>query len=272
MSFQPVIPFGGNAGWAFLARTRATQEAAFSQAPVHQRETAYFAENIGAVETADQLIEDRTLLKVALGAFGLDADIDNKYFLKRILEDGTLTSDALSNKLADKRYRDFSKAFGFGDFSVPRTVLSTFATEITSTYSTLQFETAVGNQNESLRLAMTLERQLPEIASSSNTNDGKWFTIMGTAPLRAVFETALGLPKSIGSLDIDKQLEIFKDRAQRSFGTSELADFGAPELLEDVNRNYLARSEISSGSQAASSGSLALSLLQNSGISYGRLF
>jgi len=272
MSFQPIVPFGGNAGWAFLNRTRATQEAAFARAPTQQRETDYFAANIQDVKSADQLVNDRTLLKVALGAFGLEADIDNKFFLKKILEDGTLTSDALSNKLADKRYRDFSKAFGFGDFSVPRTVLSTFADEITSTYSRLQFEVAVGEQAEPLRLAMNLERQLGEIAASSTTNDGKWFTIMGTAPLRSVFETALGLPKSVGSIDIDKQIEIFKDRAERTFGTSDLAEFGTSDRIADVNRKFLARSEISDVSQVSLPGSVALSLLQSSSFSYGRLF
>ncbi len=101
------------------------------KSPVIQRDTDYFLENIGKIDTAEDLVNDRRLLSVALGAFGLDEDIDSKYFIRKVLEDGTLDPEALSNKLADKRYLDFSQAFGFGDYGIPpRTKVSDFATEI----------------------------------------------------------------------------------------------------------------------------------------------
>ena len=42
MSFQPVIPFGGYAGWAFLKRTMASQQTALQSTPTNQRDEAYF--------------------------------------------------------------------------------------------------------------------------------------------------------------------------------------------------------------------------------------
>lgn len=265
MTFQPVVPFGGHAGWAFLTRTKEAQETAYVASPVLSRETDYFAENIGKITSAEQLIEDRTLLKVALGAFGLDSDINNKYFLKKVLEDGTLNNGALANRLADKRYQEFSAAFGFGDFDVPRTQLSFFADEIVSGYNTRQFEIAVGEQNETMRLALAAERELTELASSTTSNDGKWFTIMGTPPLRSVFESAFGLPASFGALDIDKQLEVFKERSNNILGTSDVSDFGNTETLDEIVRVYLARSEIQNLTAQTSAGSTALTLLQSVG-------
>jgi len=99
MTFQPVVPLSGYAGFAFLERTLETQQQAFNSSASIQRDTEYFLENIEKVETAEALVNDRRLFTVALGAFGLSDDINNKFFLQKVLEDGTLDPDALSNKL-----------------------------------------------------------------------------------------------------------------------------------------------------------------------------
>ena len=263
MSFQPVIPFGGMAGWAFLERTRATQQEAFDNAPEVQRDTDYFAENIGSVTSAEELVSDFRLLKVALGAFGLDEDIGNKFFIQKVLEDGTLDSDALANKMSDKRYLEMSKAFGFGDFSTPNTQLSDFPDKILSAYKTRQFEVAVGEQDSDLRLSLSLERDLSAIVGKATTDDGRWFSIMGNPPLRKVFETALGLPTSFGALDLDLQLSGFRERAEAVFGDGEVAQFSNPEKMDELNRVFLVRSQINAGSAFLSSSSIALTLLQN---------
>lgn len=270
MNFQPVVPLGGYAGWAFLARTKGAQQEAFAGSPAVDRETKYFEKNIAEIQTAEQLVNDRTLLKIALGAFGLDDDLNNRFFIRKVLEDGSLTEDALANKLADKRYLELTKAFGFGDFSVPRTVLSTFAAEITAAYKTRQFEIAVGDQNASMRLALGLERDLAELAQKSTSNPSKWFTIMGTPPLREVFEAAFGLPTSFGALDIDRQYETLAERARSVFGSDDITQFAEPERMEELVRLYLARSEIQGIGATIIPGSVALALLQSSGLG-GRL-
>jgi len=263
--FQPVVPFSGYSGWAVLTRTLDTQKEAYEKSPVIQRETDYFKENIGKVSTAEDLVADRTLLKVALGAFGLDADINSKAFIRKILSDGTLTSDALANKLSDKRYLDFAKAFGFGDFSVPRTKLSGFGDEITSRYTDQQFEVAIGDADPDMRLALGLQRDLTTIAEKSNSVDTKWYTIMGQPPLRKVFETALGLPSSFGAQKLETQLKTFKARAEQVFGSDDLAQFSEPAKREDLVRIFLLRADIQASSSANIRGQTALALLQGSG-------
>ena len=83
MTFQPVIPFGGNAGWSFLQRTLESQQATFEKGTVLRRDVDYFRENIGNISTAADLVADRRLLNVALGAFGLDDDLPNKAFIQK---------------------------------------------------------------------------------------------------------------------------------------------------------------------------------------------
>ncbi|MEP2532356.1 DUF1217 domain-containing protein [Shimia sp.] len=261
MTFQPVIAGGGMVAWSFLKRTYESQTEALQNTPSMQRDTEYFAANIGSIDTAEELVSDRRLMRVALGAFGLDADIDNRFFIRTVLEEGTLSTDALANKLADSRYTEFSKAFGFGDYDTPSTKLSDFGAQIVSSYQTRQFETAVGDQDDSMRLALNAARELSEIADSSTSADAKWFTVMGSAPLRSVFETALGLPSSFGQLDLDKQLEVFRNKMDQFSGNGEIDQFATEDVREGLIQRFLLMSQLS-GSNSMNSSQIALTLLQ----------
>lgn len=263
MSFQPVVPLTGYVGWQFLDRTLESQQAAFAQSQPVMGATDYFRENIAKVFTAEDLVSDRRLLSVALGAFGLDDDIDNKAFIRQILEDGTTADDALANRLADKRYQEFSRTFGFGDSPVPRTILSSFPDRIISKFEDRQFERAVGEQNNDLRLALNIKQGLLDIVGSTESINAQWFSIMGNVPLRNVFQTALGLPKDLASIDLDQQLNIFKERAKSLFSTDSLAEIATPAQQEKLIRLFLIRAEAASVA-AASGSSTALTLLQSS--------
>lgn len=261
--FQPVIPFGGFAGWSFLNRTIDSQKDAYAKSPEVDREVKYFEENIGKVQTAEDLVSDRTLLKVALEAFGLGDDINNKFFIRKVLEDGTLANDALANKLSDKRYLKLSQTFGFGDFPVPSTALSDFGSKITAAFKERQFEAAIGNQNENFRLALGVERDLTEIAVKDLSEDTLWFTVMGNPPLRKVFETAFNLPQSFGALNLDKQLETFKNKARTAFGDSSVKQFADGEKQQDLTRLFLLQADMQALNLNLGSSQTALALLQN---------
>ncbi len=262
MSFQPVLPLTGYLGWRFLERTADVQQATFAASQPIQRATDYFRENIGNVRTASDLVNDRQLLSVALGAFGLDDDINNRAFIQKVLEDGTQSPDALANRLADNRYSELSSAFGFGDSPVPRTVLGSFPTEIIDRFEDQQFGRAVGEQNNDLRLARNVNSGVTDILDRNATNNGRWFSIMGNAPLREVFQTALGLPDSIAGIDIDKQREVFQERARSVFGTDDVAQIATPDQEEKLVRLFLIRSEANAFA-ATSAGSTALTLLRS---------
>ncbi|MFV0492266.1 MAG: DUF1217 domain-containing protein [Pseudorhodobacter sp.] len=262
MSFSPVVPFGGYAGWSFLQRTMDRQVESFITSPTMQRDEDYFRAKIGSIRHAEDLVNDRRLLAVALNAFGLGADIDNKFFIRKVLEDGTLDPKALANRLADKQYLAFSRAFGFGDFAIPRTNLSDFAENIIAAWQPRQFEEAVGEQNGDLRLALNAKRELPTLASSNLGDDAMWFTIMGNPPLRQVFEKAFGLPPSFAALDIDQQLSELQGKAGRVFGDESIRQFTDPKKTEKLLRTFLARSEAAASFSSMAGGATALQLLQ----------
>jgi hypothetical protein len=262
MSFQPIVPFGGVAGWSFLQKTRVAQQKAFEAKPTIERDTTYFAENIGNVKTADDLVGDYRLLKVALGAFGLDEDLPNKAFIRKVLEEGSLDSKSFANRMVDKRYLALTEAFGF-DLGTANTQLSDFAGKIVESYNTRQFEIAVGEQDADMRLSLSLERDLGEIIDSDNTAKGKWYAILGNEPLLKVFQTALNVPEASSGLDIDDQVTILRDRAATVFGKSDVDQFSDPEQLEELNRLFLVRSQINDIWGGMSSGAIALTLLQS---------
>lgn len=263
MSFQPVLPTTGIAGWRFLERTLETQQENFARSPTVQRETEYFREHIGSIGTASELIADRRLLKVALGAFGLDEDINYGAFLRRVLEDGTIDPEALSNRLSDKRYHQLAQTFGFGDNAIPHSREPGFGARIAQAYIDRQFEVAVGRQDETMRLALNLRRELPELAQSSASPRAKWFNVMGSPPLRKVFESAYSLPQSFGAIDLDQQLDVLRNRTQRAFGSPEVSQFSDPERLDALVRRFTLRAQLDAAPVAGhDAGSVALQLLQ----------
>lgn len=264
MSFQPVIPFGGIAGLAFLNRTRDTQEDAHAASAPIARATGHFRERIAGISTAEDLVADRMVLQVALGAFGLEDDINNRFFIEKILSDDLSSGDALANRLSDKRYLAMAQAFGFGTAGGPRTGDAGFADGIVAAFEARSFEAAVGEQDTDLRLVLGLERDLSEIADRPGlSDDGKWFSIMAAPPLRTVFETAFGLPQSFGTLDLDQQLVQFRDRAERYLGTSDVVELSGADQRAELERLFLARAQIAGGIGPGSGASTALTLLQS---------
>jgi hypothetical protein len=431
--FAPIVPGIGIGGWQYLQRTYESQVDLFSKSPQLDRDTEYFRENIGNVKTARELVQDRRLLSVALGAFGLQDDIDNRFFIQKILEEGTTAEGTLANRFSDKRYQQLSEAFSLGPGENSPIGRPEFAERIISDFRLNSFEVAVGQQDDDMRIALYAKRVLPtligspkisaeqkasedlaglvkelnqeisadafyfeqnigsvatvddllsdrrllefsmnafglgsdydEIASfvaldpddvneaedrirsilaegsisvvsaaneqgdpryvafskafgfgiaedlatnnfafaqniidrylSENvqvpddlsieapilisngqlvyepfdakemSNDAKWLTLMGEPPLRTLFEKAFNLPSEFGQADIDQQLNVYKERSRREFGTDELSQLNKSEIIDDLIVRFLARSQIGSFNPTANAASIALTLLQS---------
>jgi Protein of unknown function (DUF1217) len=262
MGFQPQIPLPGIAGWRFLERTQVKQQAAFEKGPELARDTAYFEVNIGKVTTAADLVADRRLLKVALTAFGLEGELDKRAFIRKVLEEGTTDPKAFALRLTDPAFRKLAAAFGFGDPGGPRAAAPGFAAGIVAAYKTRAFEAAVGDASNDLRLAMHFRREIAEL-SAHGTEGASWFTVLGSKPLRQVFEKAFGLPAAFGKLDVDRQREVMRDKTSAMFGASDLTAFRDPANVQKLIDRFLARAQIEAGVSAATPGSAALTLLQN---------
>lgn len=81
--------------------------------PDVQRSSAYYRENIGKVTSLDDFLDDQKLYAYAMKAYGLEDMTYAKAFMRKVLESDLTDAQSFANKLVDKRYQEFAKAFSF---------------------------------------------------------------------------------------------------------------------------------------------------------------
>jgi hypothetical protein len=95
--------------------------------------------------------------------------------------------------------------------------------------------------------------------------------VLGSKPMREVFEKAYGLPAEFGQIDIDRQRDTLRDKTSALFGKDTLAAFQDPAAVEKILNRFLARTQIEEGISATTPGAGALTLLQNMNNGQGSL-
>lgn len=260
MSFQPFVLGAGLVAWRNLQRTLPAQLDAFAAAPQQKRRVDHFQAAAPELKSAEDLVSDRQSLAVALGAYGLKEDLNNRYFIQRVLAEGATEPASLANRLADSRYAKLSDDLALDGLGQLVGILPNVSQDVSARYLEQEFASAVGEIAPALRFALSADAELQDIRAKDVSEDAKWYLVMGNPPLRAVFETALGLPSAFGQLDIEKQLDVFREKAQSAFGESEVDALAADDLREKVIDRYLLRDQAKLGA-SQNSGSIALQLL-----------
>ncbi len=274
MAFTPILPIGGVAGWSLLTRIEDQQRETFAKSPEVTRAITHFEETIHKAVTAEDLVKDRRLLQVALGAFGLEDEIDKRAFLQKVLESDPLDTKSFANRLVDPRYRDFANAFGYGSILGPKVADIGFPGEIAAAFKERQFEVAVGDADTDLRLALNARRELAKHAADAEEagRDGRaWFAALGDRPLRSVIEKAYGLPSAFAQIDLDQQRDTLRSKTRELFGEESIAVFSDPDKVETMIRRFLARSAAEQGASGYVPGQGAVSLLQAGAASFANL-
>lgn len=263
MSFQPIIPVGGVVGWEFLKRTQARQQESFARSPAVAQATNSFIRDFGKINTADDLVGNRRALSVVLGAFGLQDDLDNRAFIRKVITDGVSDRSALANRLADKRYLALAQEMAHLAPGGTGTPAAGLAESLARRYQTSEFEVAVGNSDETMRFSLAFARKMPEIAESLRSDTARWYQVLGDPPTRRVMETALGLPKEFAALDIDEQVKRLQSAASKRFGTDDMRDLATPEMVEKITQRFLLMDQLRETQAGMSGAAVALTLLSN---------
>ncbi len=239
------------AGWQIISKTGDAEKTRYAKQAEVAREIDYFKANIGKVTTPADLVKDRRLLAVALGAFGLDSDINSQARIRKVLEGGVLQPKSLANQLIDPRYKEMSGAFSFDLLDGANLKDEKFVQSLIDKYTTNKFEGAVGADNPALQKAMYFQRKMPTITS--------WFQVLADKALFEVVKTTLGLPTEFSKIDVDKQKTILEAK----IGLDTLKN---PSKLESYAKRYLA---IAGAQTSTAATSPALTIL--SSISSGQV-
>lgn len=247
------IGLGGLAGWRVLQRTEARHVDITARNATIQRATGYFRENLTARTSAEDLVGDYRMLQVALGAHGLDGDLANKAFIRKVLESDLGDRSSLVNRLGDKRYLKLAQQFQKRGSAATRE-------DMTQAYIQQQFQKRVGQSDESYRLALNARDELKTFATRASSDRTMWFEVLGNKPLRKVFEGAFGFGASMASLSVDRQVEEFTKASERVLGSSSFAQIGAAETVDKLITRFLAMSQVQSNT-GSNRYSAALSLL-----------
>jgi hypothetical protein len=152
-----------------------------------------------------------------------------KAFMVKALKEGVSDPDSFANKLSDKRYADFVKAFNFAAYGTSAPLFPAAQQGTVDKYMRQTLEENAGETNQGVRLALYFQRKAPAI--------NNWYDVLADTALSSVVRTALGLPDSIATADIDKQAQMFEQKL-------DIADFKDPDKLNTFLTRFTSLWEI----------------------------
>ncbi len=218
--------------------------------PVISREVEYYRENISSVKSAQDLIDDPRMLKIALTAFGLEEMSYASAFIKKALDGGVDDDDSFANKLTDPRYQEFVETFNFKRYDTATTAFSKVTEGVIEKYYQASIETRAGNESVGARLAMYFERK------SSDVTDA--YEILGDKAMLQFVQTTFRLPTQMSFSSIERQAEMIEDRLD----VEKLSD---PEYVGKLVGQFLALWDLDNPNASNNSTSVIPLINTNSG-------
>ncbi len=211
-----------------------------------QKEVKYFLDNIVKVKSAKEFLANDRLYTFAMKAYGIESSIGNKEMMEKVLVGGVRDPKSYANQMADKRYAAFASAFNFEAYGEDATTINPAQKPATEKFVRQTLEENAGKDNEGVRLALYFERKAPGISS--------FYQILADPALSKVLRTALALPESFASADIDRQVKFFEQKLK-------VSDFSNPKKLGDFLKRFTSLWELNNPTSTQ---------LQSTGILFGR--
>jgi hypothetical protein len=193
-------------------------------------ETSYYLSKVPDIQSIDDLMADKRLLNYALTAYGLDPSLEPPARIRQMLEGGIADPKSPANQLTDKAYVALVTAFNFAEYGETATTRTPAQLPSIDKFMRQTLEENAGKENEGVRLALYFERK-----AATLTN---FYEILADPALAKVVRTALSLPESFASADIDRQVKLFEEKL-------DIEDFTDPEKLGKFLNRFTSMWEIS---------------------------
>ncbi len=243
-----MISLGGlstRIGLNLVDATRDRQIELVRSSAQHARAIDGFREKIGAIETVDQLMEDRELYVFVMKAFDLEDQIFGKALIKKMLKSDIDDPKGLVNRLTDPRFREMHDVLQFGPGGVGnnKTLLTKWQNGMVERYVERQFINNQAEQNEAIGTVLEFRGKVGEVAN--------WFDVLKDKGMASFMRTALGLPKEMVRLDIDRQAALFASKL-------DIEDLQDPAVVEKLERKFVAITDALDTSRSASNAAVQL--------------
>ena len=209
-----------------IDRSEARQLDATAKDAQNARRIEAFLDRAGEISTVEAFIGDWEVYSFVLSAFDLDDQAFGKGMIRKIVESDASDKTSLVRRLTDGRFRELYDAVGFG----PDGVSAAFSdpdwrAEMVDRFVQRQFINTQKDGNADLGAALDFRLKAPEVRT--------WYDVLKSKEVAQVVRTALGLPDSMATLDLDRQIEIFESKM-------DLADFRDPEKRDAMERKFAA--------------------------------
>ena len=271
MPIPPSLIGGGLSGWAFLKETQERQQTTFESSSDIKRSVDGMREKLSEPFTLDDLMGDRQLLAPVLQSFGLESELDKGAFVRRIISDGPDDERGFARRLNNPDFIELSRTFQASSDGLIRLNSSEIETMIQN-FEDKAFQTAVGEQEPDLRLALNFEDEISDLAANTASDRSFWFRVIGQAPLMEVFTSAFILPDGFANLDVDKQADYLQRRAEQRLGSNPRELLSTPEGVDKMIKDFMLQRQLANGPGALTPGASALTLLNSGGLGSGSLF
>ena len=199
-------------------------------------ETAYYLANVTNVKSIDDLMANSRLYNYALASVGLDPAKESKDLIRSVLTGGIRDPNSVANKMTNKAYAGLASAFNFEQYGEAATTINPAQQPTVDMYMRQTLEEDAGKTNEGVRLALYFPRKAPDISN--------WYDVLADTALASVVRTALGLPDSFATADIDKQAQLFGQKLN-------IADFTDPVKLGKFLTRFTSMYEINNPTSTA---------------------
>ena len=239
-----------------IDRSRDSFEEAIQRDPVNKREIAAFRERVGQITTAEQLVNDFEVYSFVMKAYDLESQIFGKAMMKKVLSSDSEDKGSLINKMTDNRFKDLYKAMGFtgGGTANSNTSDPEWVETMVSRYIEQQLINGQMESNTTVGTALHAEARAPALKN--------WYTVLADTKLQDFFYTALNLPDSLKSSDVDVQAAMLK----KKFDITTLSD---PGVMDKLITRYTAIADAKTAQDSLSSNPI-LQLFSNNNNSNGQ--
>lgn len=261
MSYQPVIPLTGYNGWKFLESTLDKQIENYSDSASVKNDRDYFEQKMSSPITMEDFLADRRLLRISLTAFDLGGEEWKGGFIRHVMEERADPDSTFLKRLNNTAYTNFADTFALEDGKVSLSA-DTIAT-LGDQFELASFRSAVGDVDNNMKLSLNFQAKIGELVRAESSETANLYRLLGDVPVRTVLETALNLPGDFNSLDLDLQAKILKERMLSVFSISKVSDITQPDVVDKAIQRFHTMDMIESGQSSLSSGSVALTLLNN---------